>query len=68
MAKITQITANYGVTKNIGNYESLRLDITLSATIENGDDVDKEWQKLMDIAREKLIESAETEESVLKGW
>lgn len=36
--KINNIKVNYGRTINLGNYESCRLDIELSATLEPKDD------------------------------
>lgn len=68
MAKITEIAVTYGVTKNLGNYESLRLDIKLSATLENGDDIDSEWANLMRQARQKLRDAAETETEILRNF
>ena len=35
---ITEITVGYGKTKNLGNFESLRIDVSLSAKIQEGDD------------------------------
>ena len=31
--KINNVKINYGVTKNMGNYESLRIDLELSASV-----------------------------------
>jgi hypothetical protein len=68
MPKITEIKASYGLTKNLGNFESLRLDITLSATITDGEDIDEAWGELMKEARQKLIDASKTEEELLRNW
>ena len=68
MLKITEIKVNYGVKKKLGNFESLRLDIMLSAKLENGDDVDEAWGELMREARQKLMDAAKTEEELLRNW
>jgi len=39
--KITNIKVNYGRTINMGNYESVRLDVELSATLAPGEDAGK---------------------------
>ena len=39
--KITEIKINYGRTVNLGNFESLRLDIELSAAIDETDDAEQ---------------------------
>lgn len=68
MPKINEIKASYGLTKNLGNFESLRLDITLSATLENGEDIDQAWGELLKEARQKLMDAAKTEEELLRNW
>lgn len=35
--KIKEIELNYGVTRNLGNFESLRIDIAVRAEIEEAD-------------------------------
>lgn len=35
MAEITEVKVNYGVTKNMGNFESLRLDYSVTRTLDD---------------------------------
>jgi len=35
--KINNIKLNYGLTKNMGNFESLRVDVEFSATVGDND-------------------------------
>ena len=55
MAQITKITVGFGYTKNMGNFESLRVDCSLEATIDPvTDDVYEELEKLRTDAREQV--------------
>lgn len=55
MAQITKITVAFGFTKNMGNFESLRVDCSLEATIDPvTDDVYEELEKLRADAREQI--------------
>ena len=68
MAKIKEISINYGLTKNLGNYESLRLDITLTAVVFDSENTDKVWSELMQEARSKIVDAVKTEEELLRNW
>lgn len=39
--KVTTITVKRGTTVNLGDYESERLDVSLSAELEEGEDPDQ---------------------------
>lgn len=55
MAQITKITVGFGYTKNMGNFESLRVDCSLEATIDPTiDDVYEELERLRTDAREQV--------------
>lgn len=68
MAKITEVSVSYGLTKNLGNYESLRIDITLAAKVGNGEDVNEIWQQLFNDAKIKANEAAKREQDTLDNW
>ena len=38
MAKVTEVQVGYGKTINMGNYESLRIDVWARAVLTDGDD------------------------------
>lgn len=38
MSTITQVTASYSYTYNLGDYKSIRPEVTLTAILEEGDD------------------------------
>jgi len=55
MAQITKITVGFGYTKNMGNFESMRVDCSLEAEIDPTiDDVYEELGKLRADAREQV--------------
>jgi len=55
MVQITKITVSFGYTLNRGNFESLRADCSLEATIDPmTDDVYEELKKLQADAREQV--------------
>lgn len=54
MAQITDIKANYGRTANMGNFESVRVDVELSATLGNGEDAQATTDELYETAKSKV--------------
>lgn len=52
MAKVKQITVKIGITKNLGNYESLRLDYEAVADLGPKDIAGEQ----MDLLRDRLVE------------
>lgn len=70
MAKIKELSVSVCFTKNLGNYQSLKLDAGLTVSLEEGDDYDKEFQKAWDIASEQIsdqLELFEDKKQVKKG-
>ena len=51
MGKINNIKFNYGRTVNLGNYESLRIDIELSSTVNETDNVESIFETLRQQAK-----------------
>ena len=56
--KLITITATYGVTINLGNYESAKVAMTLGAEIEENEDTEAANKQLFDMAREMVIARA----------
>lgn len=42
------IWVSVGITKNVGNYESVRLDGGMTVTVADGEDREKAWQDAWD--------------------
>lgn len=53
---VNTIGLSKGLTKNMDNYESLRVDCWLSKEIKPEDNVQEELDKLSDIIEERIIE------------
>lgn len=51
MGKINNIKFNYGRTVNLGNYESLRIDVELSSTVNETDNVESIFETLRQQAK-----------------
>lgn len=60
-----EIWASVGITKNLGNYESLRLDAGARVTASSAED-EKAWAKLWDVV-DSQIESKLREIDVESG-
>ena len=54
MAKVKQITVKIGITKNLGNYESLRLDYEAVADLGPKDIAGEQMDLLRDRMAEKI--------------
>ena len=50
--KITRIKKRYGENRNLGNYESMRVEVELEAQLEDGDDVRESSDKLLHGAKQ----------------
>lgn len=46
MPKIIEIKVNYGRTVNMGNYESMRIDVEFAATVEPDEDIENATEEL----------------------
>lgn len=55
-ATCPMIGVNLGVTKNMGDYESLRVDVWLTDTLQQGETVQDGFARVADIAHEVLEE------------
>lgn len=54
--KVNQISVLVGYTKNLGNYESLRLDAGVTVEVEEGENEKKAYKKAWDLAGEQISE------------
>ena len=49
MAKLTEVTVTYGRKMNLGDFNSAHVELTASATLEDGDDVDATMRALWEM-------------------
>ncbi len=52
--KIKTITVGRGLTINLGDYESARLDVSIGIDLDDGDDPDEVYQMASDFIDQKL--------------
>ena len=50
------VGVNIGSTLNMDNYESLRVDVWLSDTVKEGEDIDTAYKRVIDIVNNTLQE------------
>ena len=61
MAKIVEVTVNYGETFNMGNYESLRLDCGIRAQLREGENCGEVYKKALIKAKQMVLDAAQAE-------
>lgn len=59
LPEVDKIKINFGRTVNLGNYESLRIDVELSATLGAGDDVQHASEDLFFAAKRQVAKYIE---------
>ncbi len=63
--EIKKVSASLGLTMNLGNYESARVDFSAEAEVDKEDNVDQTYDKLVDLLQRRL--KAETEKFGIKS-
>lgn len=56
MSDTPEVTLSLGWTRNLGNFESLRVDVGLSLPVKHGETVDATFEKVYVKLEQKLIE------------
>lgn len=67
---VKEVTVSVGYTKNLGNYESLRLDASATAVLGEGEDPNEVYSTLWDKTSEEVMKSLadfEDDRKVKKG-
>lgn len=49
-----EITVSVGLTKNLGNYESLRIDASARKVLVDGENRDDAWKNLWDEVQDQI--------------
>jgi hypothetical protein len=52
--KITSVSASFGFTKNLGNYQTLRADATVTAEVETGESAEEVFSKIFQEAKNQV--------------
>jgi len=60
MSQVQQITVGFTFTKNLGNYESLKVDAGVTMTVDPGDSPDEVYAKAWEATRKQVKRGLET--------
>lgn len=69
--RIKEVSVSYGRTKNLGNYESLRIDVQLTAEIEPGEpsqELIEDLQAMVKKKAEEMLERKQTKAQTIKEF
>lgn len=58
--KIKEIRASFSFTKNLGNFESLKVEVGVSGELEPGDNVEEAFQEAFEMVKEEVREHCKT--------
>jgi hypothetical protein len=64
--KIERLKLNVGLTINMGNFESARVDVGGEVTLDSGDSVEEAWKLLEDVCDEEMLKQTKGIESKAK--
>ena len=64
----TKVTVDLSFTRNLGNYESIKINIGVEDTVRQGENVDSATERVYKFVEDKLIEKTrEVEEELKRG-
>lgn len=63
---VPRVTVTMGFTRNMGNFESLRIDVGLEASRLNGEDSKDTFNRVYSFVEERLMEKFSETEQALK--
>jgi hypothetical protein len=62
----TKVTVDLSFTRNLGNYESVKINIGVQDTVRSGETVDAATERVYKFVEDKLIEKTREVENELK--
>ena len=63
----TRIGVTLGYTLNLGNFQSLHIDLTINDNKREGENTDQAFERVYKFVEEKLLEKVKEVESEIKG-
>lgn len=63
----TKVKVDLSYTRNLGNYESIKIGIGVEDTVRQGENVDSATERVYKFVEDKLIEKTREVEEELKG-
>lgn len=67
MSDSTKVKVDLSFTRNLGNYESIKIGIGIEDSVRNGETVSAATERVYRFVEEKLIEKTREVEEELKG-
>lgn len=67
MTDSTKVKVELSFTRNLGNYESIKIGIGIEDSVRNGETVSAATERVYNFVEEKLIEKTREVEEELKG-
>ena len=58
--KIKEIRANFSFTKNLGNFESVKVEAGVTGELESGEDVEEMFQEAFEVVKEEVRKHCKT--------
>jgi len=59
MSETTNVSVTLGYTLNLGNYQSLRIDLGITDFVRNGENTDQALDRVYQFVENKVIEKVE---------
>lgn len=63
----TKVKVDLSFTRNLGNYESIKISLGVEDTVRQGENVDTATERVYKFVEDKLIEKTREVEQELKG-
>lgn len=60
--KITEVSGTFSFTRNLGNYQSLKAEVTVVSQVEDGEDPESVFKNIFDMAKEQVRKQAYSSE------
>lgn len=64
---MTKVKVDLGYTRNMGNFESLRVDIGVEDDLRDGENVEQGFNRVYTYVEKKLVEKVQETEEELNG-
>lgn len=67
MSETTNVSVTLGYTLNLGNFQSLRVDIGVTDFVRNGENTDTAVERVYEFVESKVLEKVQEAKTELEG-
>lgn len=60
--KITEVSGTFSFTRNLGNYQSLKAEVTIVSQVEDGEEPEAVFKNIFDMAKKQVRKQAYSSE------